>query len=217
MRKRCRRLFLAVMILVICLTGCSKKRADRSPVSEPATPPILIQAIEPTVSEPPAARPAQAESTKIPETSTESGQSAMDVEAAIDETSTDEQLKVDIDLTQLNSNMLYAEVYHMGISPENYRGKRIKVTGEFAHFPKDMNKDGNLTPGEEIYVCIISDALACCATGIEFIPEKESSFWSNQPEDGSKITITGVCDVFLDEVGWSTVIQLDNATVEPVN
>ena len=227
MRKLRSLLLIAVMILGICLTACSKKHTDRKSVSEPATPPAQIQTVEPTVPVTPTEIPAQSESSGVQDSpSVDTSQShtapkisepipsTTDSEQSASETVPTERIKVDIDLTKFSSNMLYAEVYNMQMFPEDYKGKIIKLTGEFAHFPKDVDSNGNPTSDEEIYVCIISDAMACCATGIEFIPEKESLFWTNYPEDGSKITITGRCDIFLDESGYFTVIQLDNATVE---
>lgn len=194
MHKLYRPLFLAVMILCICLTSCSKKHTERESVSESPTPSEQTHTSEPTASEPPTEMPVQAASSPV-----------------------QEDAPIDIDLTQFNANMLYAEVYNMGMSPKNYKGKMIKLTGEFAHFPKYVDREGNPTSDEQIYVCIVSDAMACCAAGVEFIPEKESSFWINFPEDGSKITVTGLCDIFLDESGLFMIIQLDNATVEPSN
>lgn len=35
--------------------------------------------------------------------------------------------RIDIDLTEFSSNMVYAEVYHMISSPEQYLGKTIKI------------------------------------------------------------------------------------------
>lgn len=124
--------------------------------------------------------------------------------------------KVDIDLTGFSPNMLYAEVYNMGVSPKDYIGKVIKITGEFAHFPK-MDRHGNPVSDKEILVCVVSDAMACCAMGLEFIPEEESSFSDNYPNDGAKITVTGVCDIFIDESGYFTIIQLNNAHIELVD
>ncbi|MBO5560377.1 MAG: hypothetical protein J6A07_01850, partial [Firmicutes bacterium] len=41
--------------------------------------------------------------------------------------------------------------------------------------------------GEDYYACIIQDATACCAQGIEFrLPEGEA-----YPEMGTEITVTG--------------------------
>lgn len=227
MRKLHSLLLIAVLILGICLTACSKKHTARASLSEPATLPAQIQTIEPTVPKAPTEMPAQSESSSVqdrPSVDTSQSHTApknsepipstTDSEQSASETIPTEQIKVDIDLTRFSANMLYAEVYNMGMSPEDYKDKIIKLTGEFARFPKDVDENGKPTSDEEIFVCIISDAMACCVTGIEFIPEKESSFWTNCPEDGDNITVTGLCDIFLDESGWFTVIQLDNATVE---
>ncbi len=217
---------ITVMILSICLTACSKKHTDRLSVSEPATSPAPMQTNEPTVPETPTEIPAQSESSGVQDRSSvdtsqshtapkisEAIPSTSDSEHSASETVAPERIKVDIDLTGFSANMLYAEVYNIGISPEEYSGKVIKLTGEFARFPQDVDQNGNPTSDEEIFVCIISDAMACCATGIEFMPEKGSSFWTSYPKAGEKITVTGLCDVFFDKSGF-TVIQLDNATVE---
>lgn len=219
--------WIAVMILSICLTACSKKYTDRAAISESAAPPAKMQTVNPSVPNTPTDIPTQSESPLVQDSpavpaspsqtspkNSEPIPSTNNSEQSASETVDPEQIKVDIDLTGFSANMLYAEVYNMGMSPDDYTGKVIRLTGEFARFPKDIDENGNPTSDEEIYVCLISDAMACCATGIGFIPEKDSSFWTSYPEDGDKITVTGLCDIFLDESGWFTVIQLDNATVE---
>lgn len=210
MHELSRLIITAVTIMGVCLTGCSQSNTAYTAADASASPPPQISSVKPAASskiqiqsEPSGAFEAPAESS--PSTITE---------PVVDQTSTAKQTSVDIDLTKFNANILYAEIYNMGLSPEDYKGKVLKLTGEFAHFPKEVDKNGIPTSDEEIYVCMINDAMACCAIGIEFIPEKESSFWTNFPEDGSKITITGLCDIFLDESGWFTIIQLNNAAVE---
>lgn len=127
-----------------------------------------------------------------------------------------EDRTVDFDLTGLNTNMLYAEVFHMGAYPEKYNGKTIKLTGTFARFPKSVDEKGLSASNDTVYVCMISDAMACCSIGIEFTPEKGSSFWTNPPEVGSKITITGLCDISIDENAYFTVIRLNNTAIEQI-
>ncbi len=217
----------AVIILGVFLTACSKDHTDRAAVPGPASLPASVQPIAPMVPKESKEMPPQPEASPVPKTpSADSSESYAEPEisepvpstpsgeASAAEAAPAEQRRIDIDLTGFSPNMLYAEVSNMGLSPEDYKGKIIRLTGEFAHFPKDVDENGNPTSTEEIFVCMISDAMACCASGIEFIPEKESSFWASPPEVGSKITITGLCDIFLDESGWFTVIQLDNAAVE---
>ncbi len=68
---------------------------------------------------------------------------------------------VDIDLTALSPTMVYSEVYQMMYYPEDYIGKTVRMEGLY-----DAYHDENT--GNDYYACIIQDATACCAQGIEF-------------------------------------------------
>ncbi len=206
-----RLMMIAVMIFGVCLVGCSQSHTEYVSAEESVSLPAQLRPMDPIVPDMPSAD--ASESHTEPE-SAETVPQRIDGKQSETETVPAKQREVDMDFTKFNPNMLYAEVYHMGMSPEDYKGKVIKLSGIFVHFPRNIDKNGNPISDEEVYVCIISDTMACCATGIEFIPEKGSSFWTEYPEEGSKITVTGLCDIFLDESGCFTVIQLDNATVE---
>lgn len=73
---------------------------------------------------------------------------------------TSEEQKVDVDLTKLSSTMVYAEVSNMCTEPTAYVDKIVKMRGKMAVYPGDQRN---------YYACIISDATACCAQGIEFL------------------------------------------------
>ena len=68
---------------------------------------------------------------------------------------------VDVDLTALSATMVYSEVFQMMYYPEDYVGKTVKMEGLYDHFHDDST-------GKDYYACIIQDATACCAQGIEF-------------------------------------------------
>lgn len=91
--------------------------------------------------------------------------------------------KVDLDLTQMNANMIYAEVFNMLIEPENYENKNIKISGYFNIF---TNENTN----EKYYAIIIPDALECCQQGLELVWLGEHSL-DEYPSQGEKITIVG--------------------------
>lgn len=91
--------------------------------------------------------------------------------------------KVDLDLTQMNANMIYAEVFNMLIEPENYENKNIKISGYFNIF---TNENTN----EKYYAIIIPDALECCQQGLELVWLGEHSL-DEYPSQGEKITIIG--------------------------
>ena len=65
-----------------------------------------------------------------------------------------EESGIDIDLTLLNSTMLYSEVYSMMVEPEAFLGKTVRLAGYCTssyYEPTDMT----------YYAVIIPDATAC--------------------------------------------------------
>lgn len=94
-----------------------------------------------------------------------------------------EERTVDIDLTLLSSTMLYSEVYRMVFYPEDYRGKVIKMAGDF-------NVYENFITGENYYAAVIEDATACCQQGVEFIL-KEGTYPQDYPELQEEIVVVG--------------------------
>ena len=109
---------------------------------------------------------------------------------------------IDIDLTALSSTMIYSEVYNMMISPDNYLGKTIKMSGSFSVY-QDPNTQ------KYYFACVIADATACCSQGIEFVLDGDYSYPDDYPEMNSQITVTGIFDVY--EEGEYKYCQLINA------
>ena len=119
---------------------------------------------------------------------------------------TGEYAKVDIDLTTLNSNLVYSQVYDMITDPDGYLGKTVKMSGQFAIY------EG----AERVYcACIVADATACCSQGIEFILEGEPPYPEGYPELGSEITVSGIFDTYIETMQGQdfTYIQLIDATL----
>lgn len=91
---------------------------------------------------------------------------------------------VDVDLTALSSTLVYAEVYNMMFSPENYIGKTVKMRGSYyASYYEET--------GEYYHYVIIEDAAACCKQGLEFIWNGEHAYPEDYPSDGSKVEVVG--------------------------
>ncbi len=97
---------------------------------------------------------------------------------------------VDVDLTQLSSTMVYSEVYAMATEPEQYIGKTVKMQGLFA--TQEYN-------GERLYACIVQDATACCAQGLEFELAEKFVYPDDYPETGAEITVVGTFDTYKEE------------------
>lgn len=97
-----------------------------------------------------------------------------------------EDNSTDVDLTILSSTMVYAEVYNMMLNPDEYVGKTIKIKGPYyAEYWDDTQK--------YYHYVIISDATACCQSGIEFIWDDNSHVYPDEyPENETEIEIRGV-------------------------
>lgn len=104
----------------------------------------------------------------------------------------------DVDLTELNSTMVYSEVYNMMATPDKYIGKTVRMSGTMA-----VSKGDNQT----YYACIIKDATACCSQGIEFVLD-----YGNYPKDGTEITVYGTFTTYKE--GKYQYCQLKNAVLE---
>ena len=96
---------------------------------------------------------------------------------------------VDVDLTVMSSTMVYSEVLNMMTNPDDYVGKVIKMEGIYATYHDDAS-------GNDYYACIIQDATACCAQGIEFVLAD-----GNYPESNDQtLSVVGTFDTY-DENG----------------
>ena len=102
---------------------------------------------------------------------------------------------IDLDLTQLSSTMVYSEVYNMMEAPEKYVGKKVKMAGNFAVYTDAENN-------KNYYACLISDATACCAQGIEFEWKGEHTFPDDYPDENTEISVIGVFETY-EENGYS--------------
>ena len=112
---------------------------------------------------------------------------------------------VDVDLTVLNSTMVYSEVYDMVTYPETYTGKSVRMKGTFAmQFGDERN----------YYAVLIKDATACCAQGIEFVLEDADSlsFPEDYPTVGHTVTVVGTFDTYVE--GEYTYCELIDAHFE---
>ncbi len=102
---------------------------------------------------------------------------------------------VDIDLTSLSSTVVYAQVYQMMYYPENFVGKTIRMEGIYSYYL-------DMASGKSYYGCIIQDATACCAQGVEFEPLDSYIYPDDYPEDGDLVVVEGVFDTY-EEDGYT--------------
>lgn len=100
---------------------------------------------------------------------------------------------IDVDLTVLNSNLAYSELYNMIVNSDNYIGKTVKMKGLFSYY-KDPETE------QEYFGCVVADAAACCSIGLEFVLEGLYSYPKDYPSPKSEITVTGTFETY-DENG----------------
>ena len=124
-------------------------------------------------------KPADKSKTKTEEKQTNNSEGSADSKDTTD-------LKIDIDLTKLSKTMVYSEVLNMMQSPKKYIGKTIKMKGTCSIQDDAINQ-------KTYYSCIIQDATACCAQGIEFELEGKDPKY---PENYSEICVIGQFDTY---------------------
>lgn len=114
---------------------------------------------------------------------------------------TTEVKSVDLDLTQLSSTLIYSEVYNMLITPDDYKGKIIKMKGLFNQYTDEQT-------GKTYNAVIIPDATACCQQGLEFeLSDKTNPNF----EQGAEITVVGTFDTYSE--GELLYCHLKNAKI----
>ncbi len=109
---------------------------------------------------------------------------------------------IDVDLTTLSSTMVYSEVSNIMAYPEDYVGKVVKMAGQFADYHDEATDT-------YYFACIIQDATACCAQGIEFVLTDDYVYPDDYPEVDDEICVVGVFDTY--EEGDFTYCTLRNA------
>ncbi len=182
-----------LLSLAACGSGAVSKEAD-APAPSP-DPTVTVQpeetmpsaASESKPEEPAAPEPKPSEAAPVPKPSEAAPAESRDPGA------------VDVDLTQLSSTMVYSEVYAMMVEPEQYVGKTVKMRGLFA--TQEYN-------GERLYACIVQDATACCAQGLEFETAEKLAYPDDYPKPGSEITVVGTFDSYKEEVDGNYYIYL---------
>ena len=117
------------------------------------------------------------------------------------------QSDVDVDLTKMSSTMIYAEVLNMMISPDEYVGKTIRMDGVLSIYHDPMQD-------KDYFTCIVQDATACCAQGIEFVWKGEHSYPDDYPELDTEIEVAGTYEKY-EEDGYA-YYHLAEASLESI-
>lgn len=173
---------LTILMLMIMLCACGNDAGTGSAAMGTAISGTYALQLETASTAAPtdASEIAQTEATNVP----------VESAALTETTQASESAGIDIDLTALSSTMVYSEVYNMMVTPENYIGKTVKMRGQL-EIAQPLDADGNPDPQRIYFSCIIADATACCAQGIEFVLAGEHKYPEDYPQPGAEITVSG--------------------------
>lgn len=124
-----------------------------------------------------------------------------------DKTTEESERTVDYDLTQMSSDMVYATVYQLVMEPNSYIGKTIRMRGTYYATWYE--------PTQQYYhYVIISDAMACCAQGMEFVWEDGSHKYPDEyPADQATVEVTGTFETYREEGDSNLYCRLKNASL----
>lgn len=102
------------------------------------------------------------------------------------------EASVDVDLSVMDSDMIYATVYQMMSDPEQYVGKKFRIEGKFYVTYDEMTKN-------QYYYCVIKDATECCAQGLEFVWGDGSHIYPDEyPTDGTEVIVDGTFELYME-------------------
>lgn len=109
-----------------------------------------------------------------------------------------------VDLSQMNGTMAYAQIADIFYRSKEYVGKVVRIAGIADSFYASQED-------KTYYAVLIQDATACCATGFDYILSEGQTY----PEDGARITITGVFELY--EEDGMCFCRLENTTIRVEN
>ena len=104
---------------------------------------------------------------------------------------TPEPVFVDLDLSAMSGTIVYAQVYNLMVDPEPWLGRIIRMAGLYNRYEDTANSI-------VYHACIIPDATACCAQGIEFVWYGDHPWPDAYPEPGTNLTVTGRLETYED-------------------
>ena len=113
---------------------------------------------------------------------------------------------VDVDLTKMNSTMVYARVLNLMTNPDTYVGMTVRMEGALALYEDPESH-------VQYFACIIADATACCAQGIEFQRKGDFRYPEDYPALDSEVVVEGVFEIY--EEDGLRYIRLGDATMVP--
>lgn len=103
---------------------------------------------------------------------------------------------VDHDLSNMNANMIFAEIFNLVLMPDEFIGRTFRMKGNFAVYVNEAS-------GNKYFSIIIPDATQCCQQGIDIICLGDMKYPEEFPKIGSEIMVTGQFNSITTDEGLS--------------
>lgn len=201
--------FFIIFIIFVAIAGCGKKRQNKNQMFS------TTKSVKDTIEEEMKKEQEKKENAENEKALKNDFQATEEDVKEINEDKNEENKKaenvgeenkkdIDYDLTEMNSDMIYATVFMVVQDPESYAGKTFKIYGNSYTFPTTEGK--SMT-----HYCLIKDALACCAQGLEFISSNSDEKY---PDDGDEIVVTGTLESYTVEDIPMPLCRLVNAKIK---
>jgi len=207
-KKRIKKILMLSLVaaLTFSLTACGDTKGQSKMESTNSVEDTINQQIQNEQA------PADATTEATTQATTQATAQAPTVDADMSEILSSSHDGIDIDLTTMNSDMVYSTVYQMMANTPEFEGKVVRMEGSYyASYDEGTKKT--------YFFVIIKDATACCQQGLEFIWGDGSHVYPDEyPSDGSEVIVTGTFESYKDNPDdVYSYVHLNNSTLEVVS
>lgn len=197
--------YMVLFLCILLMTGCSNKKSvgGKNITTENSVNKIINEQINNE----------NKDKTTDNENQSPSDELSKETESTIKDTEDIQKTKgiVDYDLTQMSSDLVYATVYQMMVTPEEYEGKMFRIDGNFYATYYEATK-------KYYFYCVIQDVTACCAQGMEFVWGDGTHIYPEEyPEDNAEIVVEGIFEAYREEGDGNLYCRLSDATLQNEN
>lgn len=197
--------YMVLFLCILLMTGCSNKKSvgGKNITTVNSVNKIINEQINNE----------NKDKTTDNENQSPSDELSKETESTIKDTEDIQKTKgiVDYDLTQMSSDLVYATVYQMMVTPEEYEGKMFRIDGNFYATYYEATK-------KYYFYCVIQDVTACCAQGMEFVWGDGTHIYPEEyPEDNAEIVVEGIFEAYREEGDGNLYCRLSDATLQNEN
>ena len=195
-----------VVALAFSLTACGETKGQSKMESTNSVEDTINQQIQNEQA------PADATTEATTQATTQATAQAPTVDADMSDILSSSHDGIDIDLTTMNSDMVYSTVYQMMANTPEFEGNVVRMEGSYYASYDEGTK-------QTYFFVIIKDATACCQQGLEFVWGDGSHVYPDEyPSDGSEVIVTGTFESYKDNPDdVYNYVHLNNSTLEVVS